>query len=141
MFSLLLGGICNFDFPINKKLWTSSYVLYAAGWSLLLLALTVWVVDMRGAYKPDAARRRLYLPFLVFGTNAITAYLFSELLPGVLSPIHPQPTVNLLWWFYFKLLGIIGYPPVASLLFSISLLGVCWTAMYLLYRRRIFIKI
>ena len=138
---LLLGGIWNFEFPINKKLWTSSYVLYASGWSLLLLALTIWAMDMRGAYKPDATRRRLYLPLLVFGTNAIAAYLFSELLPGVLSPIHPQPTVNLLWWFYFKLLGVIGYPPVASLLFSICFLGVCWLAMYMLYRRRIFLKI
>ncbi|MGB8480442.1 MAG: heparan-alpha-glucosaminide N-acetyltransferase domain-containing protein [Acidobacteriaceae bacterium] len=138
---LVLGGIWNFEFPINKNLWTSSYVLYASGWSLLLLALSIWIVDMRGAHKPDPARRRLYTPFLVLGTNAIAAYLFSELLPGVLSPIHPQPTVNLLWWFYFKLLGVIGYPPVASLLFSICFLAVCWLPMYLLYRRRIFLKI
>lgn len=138
---LLLGGAWNFEFPINKKLWTSSYVLYAAGWSLLLLALTIWVVDMRGAYKPDAARRRLYTPLLVFGMNAIAAYLFSELLPDVLSLIHPQATVNLLWWFYFKVLDVIGYPPLASLLFSICFLAVCWLPMYMLYRRRIFLKI
>lgn len=138
---LLLGGVWNLEFPINKNMWTSSYVLYASGWSLLFLVLSIWVVDMRDAYKPDSARRRLYTPFLAFGTNAIAAYIFSELLPGILSPMHPQPAVNLLWWFCFKLLGVIGYPPVASLLFSICFLGVCWLSMYMLYRRRIFLKI
>jgi predicted acyltransferase len=70
---LLLGDIWNFWFPINKKLWTSSYVLYAAGWTLLVLALCLWLVEIR------KLNRRLTF-WQVWGTNAITAYVFAELL-------------------------------------------------------------
>jgi predicted acyltransferase len=138
---LLLGGLWNFAFPINKKLWTSSYVLFAAGWSLLLLALAIWIVDVRGAGKPEAARRKTFMPLLVFGTNAIAAYVFSELLPGAMSLIHLQPKVNLQRWIYYKILAVITNPPMASLIYSLLFVGVCWLAIYMLYRRRIFLKI
>lgn len=139
---LLLGGLWNFTFPINKKLWTSSYVLYAAGWSLLLLALAIWIVDIRGARKTEAQRRKTFMPLLVFGTNAIAAYVLSELLPGAMSLIHMQPGVNLQRWIYHKILGVIANPPLASLLYSLGFVGFCWLAIYtLLYRRRIFLKI
>ena len=139
---LLLGGLWNLEFPVNKKLWTSSYVLYAAGWSLLLLALAIWIVDLRDARKSDAASRKTFMPFLVFGTNAIAAYVFSELLPGAMNLIHPQPHVLLTRWIYLKLLSVIAYPPIASLTYSFAFVGFCWLAVYLmLYRRRIFLKI
>jgi predicted acyltransferase len=138
---VLLGGIWNYAFPINKKLWTSSYVLYAAGWSLLLLALSIWLVDVRGAGKPEAARRRTLMPLLVFGTNAIAAYVFSELLPGVMFLIHPQPGIHLQRWIYYKILGVIANPSMASLIYSLGFVGFCWLAIYQLYRRRIFLKI
>src|SRR5579883_361424 len=51
MSSVLAGGVWNLWFPLNKKLWTSSFVLFAAGWSLLLLALSIWVVDILRAPK------------------------------------------------------------------------------------------
>jgi predicted acyltransferase len=138
---LLLAGLWNFAFPINKKLWTSSYVLFAAGWSLLLLALAIWIVDVLGAHKSEAARRKAFMPFLVFGTNAIAAYVFSELLPGVMSLIHMHPGVNLERWIYHQILAVIANPPLASLIYSLSFVGFCWLAIYMLYRRRIFLKI
>jgi predicted acyltransferase len=138
---LLLAGLWNFAFPINKKLWTSSYVLFAAGWSLLLLALAIWIVDVLGAHKSEAARRKAFMPFLVFGTNAIAAYVFSELLPGVISLIHMHPGVNLERWIYHQILAVIANPPLASLIYSLSFVGFCWLAIYMLYRRRIFLKI
>jgi predicted acyltransferase len=142
---LLLGGLWNYAFPINKKLWTSSYVLFAAGWSLLLLALAIWIVDvrgnMRGTAGSGATRRRWFMPLLVFGTNAIAAYVFSELLPGVISLIHIRPGVNLQGWIYSKILGAFASPPVASLIYSLAFVGFCWLAVYILYRRRIFLKI
>jgi predicted acyltransferase len=138
---LLLGGLWNYAFPINKKLWTSSYVLFAAGWSLLLLASAIWIVDVRGAGRSDATRRRSFMPLLVFGTNAIAAYVFSELLPGVMSLIHMQPGVHLQRWIYYRILGAIANPPMASLIYSLGFVEFCWLAIYLLYRRRIFLKI
>ena len=141
---ILLGGLWNFSFPINKKLWTSSYVLFAAGLSLLLLALSIWSVDIRGAKASDTdpvkgARRFTLL--LVFGMNAIAAYVFSELLPGALGNIHVAPGVNLIQWVNRAILSAVPDPAFASLLYSLAFVAVCWVPMYVLYRRRIFLKI
>ncbi len=65
---LALGGLWNLAFPINKNLWTSSFVLWAGGWSLLLLALFYWVIDVCG-WKKWA------FFFVVIGVNAITIYV------------------------------------------------------------------
>jgi predicted acyltransferase len=116
-------------------------VLYAAGWSLLLLALAIWVVDVRGAKSTDAERRRQFMPLLVFGTNAIAAYVFSELLPGAMNLIHPEPKVVLSRWLYLKILEVIHNPPVASMVYCIGFVIVCWLVVDVLYRRRIFLKI
>jgi predicted acyltransferase len=145
---LLLGGLWNFTFPINKKLWTSSYVLYAAGWSLLLLALSIWLIDIYSARRTsarntdiDAQTRSTYMILLVFGTNAIAAYVLSELLPGALSFIHPHPGLPFLRWFYLGILHVIPYAPLASMIFCILFAAACWLPIYALYRRRIFLKI
>src|SRR5215469_11406238 len=84
---LLLAGIVgvvsgllwNFWFPINKNLWTSSYVLFAAGCALLGLALCYWLVDIRRFHETTVGRW-LTWPWLVFGSNAIVAYASSVVL-------------------------------------------------------------
>lgn len=138
---LAAAGIWNYTFPVNKKLWTSSYVLYAGGWSLLLLAFSVWLVDILLVRKSETTLRRVFMPLLVFGTNAIAAYVFSELLPGALNLYHPQAGVAFLRWFYLKILTVIAYPPMASMAFCILFVIVCWIPIYVLYRRRIFLKV
>jgi predicted acyltransferase len=141
--SLILGGVWNYWFPLNKKLWTSSFVLFAGGWSLLLLALSIWVVDIvrasEGAERTQ--RARIFTPFLVFGTNAISAYVFSELLAGAIDNIHMSAGGNLQQWLYHSILAVVPDPAFASLLYSLCFVAVCWLPVYLLYRRRIFIKI
>jgi predicted acyltransferase len=135
-----LGGLWNIWFPLNKKLWTSSFVLFAAGLSLLLLALSIWIVDMRGnATREDRTRR--FMPLLVFGMNAITAYVFSELLAGALDNIHMSSGGNLQEWLYRAILSVVPDPSFASLLYSLAFVAVCWLPAFALYRRRIFIKI
>ncbi|AXC11123.1 N-acetylglucosamine related transporter, NagX [Acidisarcina polymorpha] len=142
---VLLGGVWNFWFPLNKKLWTSSFVLFAGGLSLLLLALSIWLIDVRGKRSDGKAdpetRAKRFMPLLVFGMNAIGAYVFSELLPGVVSNIHVHPGVNLSQWYYGGLLHIIPDAAFASLLYSLTIVLICWLAMLVLYRRRIFLKI
>ncbi len=141
---VVLGGIWNIWFPINKKLWTSSYVLFAAGLSLLLLSLSIWMVDIRGGKEPkvDPSRRyRPFMPLLVFGVNAIAAYVLSELLPGIFEHIHVSPGVSVLQWCYLAILRVVPDPAFASLLYSFAYATVCWIPMYVLYRKRIFIKI
>ena len=141
---ILTGGLWNFSFPVNKKLWTSSYVLYAAGWSLLLLALSIYLIDIYGArhtrgHDIDAQTRHRYMILLVFGTNAIAAYVVSELLPGLLYLLHPHP--DLLHSLYLGILHVIPYAPIASMVFCIVFAAVCWLPIYAMYRRRIFLKI
>lgn len=136
---VVLGWLWNFTFPINKKLWTSSFVLFAVGLGLLLMALFIWVFDGRGGERWK--RSALLTPLLVFGTNAITAYVFSELLAGGIANVHVHPGMNVHQWTYLGILQAVPYPSVASLLYSLVFVAVCWLPVYVLYRRRIFIKI
>jgi predicted acyltransferase len=138
---VLLGGLWNLSFPINKKLWTSSYVLFAGGLSLLLLALCLLMVDHPEKNVTRSDHSRFLTPFFVFGTNAIAAYVFSELLASTFDSIHPHPGLNLHRFFYGSIEGVVPNPAFASLLYSIAFVAVCWVFVSLLYRRNIFIKI
>ncbi len=142
--AVVLGLLWNPWFPINKKLWTSSYVLFAGGLSLLLLSLTMFLVDRHPGGEKDTDRHRSYpllFPFFVFGTNSIAAYVISELLAGGVGSIRIAPHSNPLRWTYGHLLAAIPSPPVASLAFSLLFVVVCWIPVYGLYRRRIFLKV
>jgi predicted acyltransferase len=138
---VLLGGLWNLSFPINKKLWTSSYALFAGGLSLLLLALCLMIVDLpeKNPNKPEHPRP--LKPFLVFGTNAIAAYIFSELLQSAIASIHLQPNLNVQQWLYRSIQHSVPDPALASLFYSLGFLAVCWLFVSVLYRRKIFIKI
>jgi len=138
---VLLGALWNLSFPINKKLWTSSFVLFAGGFSLLLLALCLFVVDIAQKDTPAERRSRRLMPFLVFGTNAIAAYVFSELLQSALATIYPQRGVNLPRFLDHIILNAIQNSAFASLLYSIAFVAVCWLFVAILYRRKIFIKV
>ncbi|NYF78972.1 acyltransferase family protein [Granulicella arctica] len=138
---VLLGGLWNFSFPINKKLWTSSYVLFAGGLSLLLLALAIWLVDVRSAGESKPKQSRLFTPLLVFGTNAITAYVFSEVLADGLGSIRLSSGINVLQWCYGAIARVVPDAAFASLLYSLAFVAVCWLPVSLLYRSRIFIKV
>ena len=132
--SLIVGLYWSAWFPINKKLWTSSYVLYAAGWSLLLLAIFWLLVQVRGYTRGT-------WPLLVFGKNAITAYVFSELLAAGLSNVMVVPHRSVLHWVYMHLAMVIPAPAFAALAYSLLFVLACWLAVLPLYRKKIFIKI
>jgi predicted acyltransferase len=138
---VLLGSLWNLSFPINKKLWTSSYVLFAGGLSLLLLALCLLIVDLRQKTLSTSGHSRFLSPVLVFGTNAISAYVFSELLQSILTSIHPRQGINLQQLIYRSMADVIPDQAFASLLYSIAFVAICWVPVSRLYRRSIFIKI
>ena len=140
---LLLGGLWNITFPINKKMWTSSYVLFAGGLSMLLLALCMWLIDLPSAEesKPERSRRSGYFtPFLVFGTNAISAYVLSELLLGAIDVLGPR-NFSIERVVLHGISSVVPSGAFACLLYSLCYVAVCWLPMYVLYRRKIFIKI
>ena len=141
---VLLGCLWNISFPINKKLWTSSYVLFAAGLSLLLLSFCVWMFDSESEAEGKGVhgkRSIWFTPLLVFGSNAITAYVFAELLAAAIGTIHVSPGVNVHHWLYQAIHSVVPNAPFASLLYSLGFVAFCWLPVYWLYRRRIFIKI
>ena len=135
---LLLGSVWNVWFPINKKLWTSSYVLFAAGCTLLLLALCFYAVEIK------KWTRGWTFPWLVFGSNAITAYIVSELLAGALDsvPMHLDGKVtDLQQYIFLKWFYPVINPSFGSLLYAIAYVLVCFVPVLVMYRKKIFIKI
>jgi predicted acyltransferase len=142
---VLLGGLWNFSFPINKRLWTSSFVLFAAGLSLLLFSLFIWIADLRASTEPrakNASRSAAYTPLLVFGTNAIFAYVLSELLAGAVNTIRMADGSSLQHWLFEAIHKVVPNAPFASLVYSLLYVAFCWVVVYVvLYRRRIFLKI
>ena len=144
---LLLGAAWNFEFPINKKLWTSSYVLFAAGWSLLLLALFLWVDlragSKRAGSKPASEKRGVFATILlVFGTNAIFAYELSEVGATSLGLWHPAAGMVTQQWAFAGIAHVIPDVALASFVFSLLYAAACWVVTYaVLYRNRIFLKI
>jgi predicted acyltransferase len=133
-----LGSLWGIWFPINKKLWTSSYVLFAAGCTLLVLAICFFVIEIKkrgGAWT---------YPWKVFGSNAIVAYAFSELLSTTIESIHIRQSdhlVTLKELIYTRVFYPIVDPSFGSLLYSLSFVLVCFVPSLVLYKRRIFIKI
>lgn len=146
---VLAGAAWNPWFPINKKLWTSSYVLTAGGFTLLLLATCILVVDLlrvgRTAADTDDPTRGdhplMYRPWLVLGTNAILAYMISELLDPILRlvDIREGLSIKAAWWH--AVLRLIPAPAWASLVYSVLYLLVCWLLVYPFYRKRVFLRI
>ena len=125
-------------FPINKKLWTSSYVLFAAGCTLLLLAVCFYAVEIR------KWTRGWTFPWLVFGSNAIVAYVFSELLASTLDAlvVHDGArAIDLQQYIYLKWFFPVVNPSFGSLLYAIVFVLVCFVPVLVLYRRKIFIKV
>jgi predicted acyltransferase len=142
VFGVLLIGVgraWHVWFPINKKLWTSSFVVFMAGMALIFLALCYWLADVkkiRGTW--DSA-------ILVFGKNAIAAYIFAEALSSTLGAIlvrRVQGTaVPLQDYVYSRVFEPLANPANASLLYSLVYVFICWLAMLVLYRKGVFLKV
>jgi predicted acyltransferase len=140
--SLILGYGWSLEFPLNKNMWTSSFVLVAAGWSLTVLTLAYWFVEKWGWGK-QKARWAVY-PWLVFGSNAIAVYVFSELLPAVvyIPFLHSggKPTTVAEWLFRPVYAGV-SDAGLAAMIFSVCYCAFCFIPVLILYRKKIFIKV
>ena len=132
---VVAGKMLNVGFPINKKLWTSSYVVFTAGLALLCLSLCYWVVDVK------QWRGRWTKFVLVFGMNAIAAYVFAEVISHLLDHMHAG--VGLSWqeFIYQRAFVPLASPVNASLLYALAYVLMCWLAMWVLYRKGIFLKL
>jgi predicted acyltransferase len=126
-------------FPINKKLWTSTFVLLTGGLSLMLLALIYWLVEMRNRRGGWTA-----LP-LVFGMNAIAAFVANAFFYAPMGTLHAGGPngASITWeeYLFGHLRSLLGNPHIASFAYSLVALLFCWALLWPLYRKRIFLKI
>lgn len=142
---LVLGWIWSLGFPINKKIWTSSYVLYTTGLAVLTLGVAIWFVEVQ------ETRNRMTRFFEIFGKNPLFIYIMSSIVPGTLELIRIrqvssggtlEENSNVLEFFYNTVCAQIPGPPeLGSLLYSICFLGLMWGLGYLLDRKKIYIKV
>jgi len=121
---LAVGGLWSFVFPLNKNLWTSSFVLWTCGWGSLLLSFFYWTIDVRGWLKAFGAF------FAVIGMNSVLIYMSAKFLS-----------------FDFTAQALFGglaraFPPaVASLAMVTGIFAVKWALFWLLKRQKIFLKV
>ncbi len=132
------GSFWGYFFPVNKNLWTSSYVVLTAGLALVTLAVIFYFVDIRG-------RDRWAEPCLVFGTNAITVFVLSGLVAKAMYKIRwtdvDSVTISLKGWLYHHFFSSWIPDYWASLAWAVATIVIWWALMRVLYRRKIFIKI
>jgi predicted acyltransferase len=134
---LVLGIIMNIWFPINKPLWTSSYVVFMAGMALHVLALCMWLIDVKGV-------QRWAKPFIVFGSNAIAVFALSSMVARILVMIQVYSggqRVSLKFYLYETVFASWAGPLNGSLGFAVGTVLFWLGLMAVLYRKRIFIKV
>jgi predicted acyltransferase len=120
--SLFVAWVWSFNFPIIKNIWSSTFVLWAGGWSMLLLALFYWIIDVQG-YKSWA------FYFKVIGMNSITIYLLDRFFDfGIITKV-----------FLHGIMPVFGQ--LQPLVWSCAVIFTGWLLLYFLYRQKIFLRV
>jgi predicted acyltransferase len=132
------GYLWSTAFPMNKRMWTSSYALWAAGIDFLLLAWMSRALDRPG--DGEGKRSEFLTPWLAFGSNALAAYVLSEVLATAINAI-PAGGVSLQQWTFLLLPAWAGPLPMRSLEWSLAFTTVCFLPILYLYKKRILIKL
>ncbi len=138
----MAGFLLQYGLPINKKLWTPTFVFTTCGLAATLLAVLINVIDIR--------KKTSWCTFFrVFGTNALFLYLLSTILAislirikiGMGGADDARMSLQTLIYKNFLVPLCQGNDTLASLTFALLMVGVCWLIGYVLYRKKIFIKI
>lgn len=134
---LLFGFLLDYAFPINKSLWSASYVFVTCGLASLLLALLMWLIDIRG-------KAGWVVPFESFGVNPMFIFVLSGVLAIIMANIRFEVGGDMysVWGFFYKrlmqpLFGDKGGSLACALIYD----AVLWGIAYPLYKKQIYIKI
>lgn len=135
---MVAGLVWNWSFPINKSLWTSSYVLFTAGMGAASLATCMWIID----------RHRVTWwtkPFVIYGVNPIIAFvgsgMMARLIYSIIKVQYKGETVSLQSAIYQSAYASWMPPRLASLMFALTYVAVWLAILWVLYRRKIFLKV
>lgn len=140
--ALVIGGwYWGFFFPINKNLWSPSFVLFTAGWSLLGLGATMWLVDIKNI-------RWWTKPFIILGTNAILAFFTVGVVGRIIGSIkigegESSRTLRTLIYkdFYDGVFSKYFGEQFSSMLFGLTFVAIWVFLLSFLYRRKIFLRV
>jgi predicted acyltransferase len=132
------GLVWSLVFPLNKPLWTSSYVIYTAGLASLILAFLIWIIDLKDYKKWTSF-------FVVFGMNPLFIFALSGVWARILTRIiiihEGDKSVTGYNWLYLNIFQPLAGNINGSLLFALSHILVFWFICWVLYKRKIFIKV
>lgn len=141
----LTGYLWDMSFPINKKIWTSSYTAYTTGLAIITIALMIYFIELR------KARGWLSSFFNVFGKNPLFIFVLSGLLPRTLALIRIPNGVNAeglpkylspFGWYYEKVCKLIpGIPENGSLFYALSMIIFYWGICYWMDKKKIYVKV
>ena len=134
---MVAGLVWNWIFPINKNLWTSSYVLFTAGMACVAIATLVWLIDVQG-------RKRWVAPFVTYGLNPMTAFVGSGLMAKLMGLIHVSmggESVSLQQAIYRSVFASWLSPRNASLAFAIAFVVLWYGILRVLERRGVVLKV
>lgn len=141
LLKLMLVGSCllvisyfwNVTFPVNKKLWTSSFVTLTVGLDLMILAFIIYVIDFLNKTKWTNF-------FIVFGRNPLVIYILSELILITLMVLKVNDRTTAFKWIYYNFFAGVG-DYIGSFLFAIAVMLFCWVTGYILDKKKIYIKV
>ncbi len=133
---IVTGFFWDMFYPINKKIWTSSYTIYTTGLAILCIATMIYMIEIKNV-RGGIARF-----FDVFGKNALFVFALSGFLPRVLALVKIEEGVNPWNWLYKKILvHVPGDPRIGSLLYAISVITVMWAICYWMDKKKIYVKV
>jgi predicted acyltransferase len=135
--AMIITGFCwDMVFPINKKIWTSSYTVYTSGLATITIATMIYLIEFKNA------KGWLSEFFNVFGKNALFVFALSAFLPKGLSLIRLGDGTNPWNWLYKKvLIHIPGAPENGSLAYAICVITLMWYICWWMDKKKIYVKV
>jgi predicted acyltransferase len=147
---IFTGFMWDLVFPINKKIWTSSYVLYTTGLAIMVLGVLIHLIEMKKANE-QAGWSKLFRFFDAFGKNALFIFFMSGFLPRIVSLLRwvdhvdengKKSYTNAFGWFYHEICApLFSDPRAGSLLYAICTVLFYWAMAYWMDKRKIYIKV
>ncbi len=137
-FLLIVGQVLNIWLPINKGIWTSSYAVFMAGMSLVCLAAFCWVIDIKGHTKAAT-------PFVIFGRNAIAAYVVSDLLLKTIEMVEliedDGKRITLRRFMFDNIYAVFAGGKLSSMIFAVSFVLLMFLIVWVMWKKGWFLKV
>jgi predicted acyltransferase len=134
---LIFLALCwNMTFPINKKLWTSSFVLITTGLDLVILAALIYITEVRSWNKWNWTSF-----FTTFGKNPLFIYLLSEIIFEIFEMIKIAPGLNFYKWVNTAFFQFIAPGAFGSLLFAVCYMLMCWLIAWMMDKKKIYVRV